>query len=190
MTAARRLGAAARDEVWYNSLSTVVEQHLHKTIAAAEPPSGAASVVVARVVGADGGDGGGLEMTSVVAASSPPPPRPPLVEMVAVLKEQLGIDAGATMLDAVDSACAVLGLKETNAQSVATKAERCYDVLNGTGDDRGALPLAPAGRRTMEIALPQGVADGHVMQVQTPTGEVVSVTAPPGATAGQVIQIE
>ena len=59
------------------------------------------------------------------------PTRPSLAQMVATLKEQLGIDAGATMLEAVDSACAKLGLMpdETEALSVYAKAERCYHMV-------------------------------------------------------------
>ena len=43
--------------------------------------------------------------------------------------------------------------------------------------------------RTMWVVVPPGVAPGGLFQIQTPSSDVVEVTCPPGASAGQRIPV-
>ena len=44
--------------------------------------------------------------------------------------------------------------------------------------------------QTMQVTLPPNFIPGQPMQVQTPAGTIITVNAPPGATGGQVIQVQ
>ena len=43
--------------------------------------------------------------------------------------------------------------------------------------------------RTMWVVVPPGVEPGGLFQIQTPSGDMLLVTCPPGASAGQRIQV-
>ena len=51
------------------------------------------------------------------------------------------------------------------------------------------IGMAPQPQ-TMQVTLPPNFIPGQPMQVQTPAGTIITVNAPPGATGGQVIQVQ
>ena len=54
-------------------------------------------------------------------------PPPPLAEMVATLKQQLGLKESLDIIEAVDQACEQLGIPKNG--SVADRAAQCWQFL-------------------------------------------------------------